>query len=61
MAEKKSNWIQGAIKRPGALRAKLNVKEGDKIPYSKLIIAAKKPGLTGQQARLAQTLRKFKK
>lgn len=58
---KKKNWIQGAIKRPGALRKKLKIKEGKKIPYKTLTIAAKKPGLTGQQARLAQTLRKFKK
>ncbi len=57
----KKNWIEGAIKRPGALRKKLNIKEGQKIPYKTLTIAAKKPGLIGQQARLAQTLRKFKK
>jgi hypothetical protein len=58
MANKK--WIQKAIKRPGALRKKLGIKEGKKIPYKTLAIAAKKPGRTGQQARLAQTLRKFK-
>jgi hypothetical protein len=52
-------WIQGAIKRPGALRAKLGVKEGENIPAGKLAKAAKAPGRTGQQARLAQTLRGF--
>ena len=30
------NWIQGAIKKPGALREQLGVKEGEKIPEGKL-------------------------
>jgi hypothetical protein len=34
MAKKK--WIKGAIKHPGALRAEMGVKEGEKIPASKL-------------------------
>ena len=38
MAEKK--WIQGAIKKPGALRASLGVKKGEKIPKAKLQAAA---------------------
>jgi hypothetical protein len=58
MAEK---WIQQAIKKPGALRAQLGVKKGEKIPASKLAAAAKKPGKLGQRARLAQTLKGFKK
>ena len=33
MAEK---WIQDAIKKPGALRKAMGVKEGEKIPVSKL-------------------------
>lgn len=33
MAEK---WIQGAIKNPGALREKLGVKEGEKIPEGQI-------------------------
>ena len=33
MAEK---WIQGAIKKPGALRESLGVKEGETIPVSEL-------------------------
>ena len=53
-------WIQGAIKQPGALRKSLGVKEGQKIPAKKLAAAAKKPGVTGQRARLAQTLKKMK-
>jgi hypothetical protein len=58
MAEK---WIQKAIKKPGALRSSLGVKKGKKIPAKKLAVAAKKPGKMGQRARLAQTLRGFKK
>lgn len=55
------NWIAGAIKHPGALRAKLGVKEGQTIPAKKLSAAAKKSGTLGRQARLAQTLKGFKK
>lgn len=60
MAEKK-NWIAGAIKKPGALRKALGVKEGEKIPAKKLEKAAEKGGKMGQRARLAQTLRKMNK
>lgn len=55
------NWIKDAIKKPGALRSSLGVKKGKKIPASKLAAAAKKPGKMGQRARLAQTLKGFKK
>ena len=55
------NWIAGAIKKPGALRKELGVKEGKTIPAKKLAAAAKKPGKEGQRARLAQTLGKMKK
>jgi hypothetical protein len=54
-------WIQKAIKKPGALKKALGVKEGEKIPAKKLASAAKKPGKMGQRARLAQTLGKMKK
>ena len=57
MAEK---WIQKAIKKPGALRAKLGVKGDKPIPAKKLAAAAKAPGKMGQRARLAQTLKKMK-
>jgi hypothetical protein len=56
-----ANWIKSAIKHPGALRASLHVKAGEKIPAKKLSAAAKKPGTLGRRARLAQTLRGFKK
>jgi hypothetical protein len=62
MAEKKDKkWIQKAISKPGALRKTLKVKEGKKIPASKLEAAAKKPGVTGKRARLAITLKGLKK
>jgi len=54
-------WIQEAIKKPGALRKSMGVKEGEKIPAGKLAKAAKAPGKMGQRARLAQTLSKMKK
>lgn len=60
MASKKK-WIQDAIKKPGALRKQLGAKAGKPIPMGKLEVAAKKPGLLGQRARLAKTLRKLAK
>ena len=61
MAQGKKNWIAGAIKHPGALREKLHVKAGEKIPAKKLAAAAKKSGKIGQRARLAETLKGLKK
>ena len=34
--KKKKKWIKGAIKKPGALRKAMGVKEGEKIPVSEL-------------------------
>ncbi len=59
MADKK--WIQKAIKHPGALHKELKVPEGKKIPAKKLAAAAKKGGVEGKRARLAQTLKKLHK
>jgi hypothetical protein len=61
MAKKNKKWIQKAIKKPGALRKTLGIKAGEKIPAKKLRAAAKKPGKTGQRARLAETFRKMRK
>lgn len=58
MAEK---WIKGAIKKPGALRRAMGVKEGETIPKGRLAKAAKEPGKMGQRARLAITLGKMRK
>ncbi len=60
-AKKKKNWIQGAVKKPGALRKQLGVKKGKKIPKKKLTAAAKKGGTEGRRARLAITLGKMRK
>lgn len=58
----KKNWIQGAIKHPGALHKQLGVPSGKKIPSSKLRSAAKSSNKTlKKRAILAETLSKFKK
>ena len=60
MSDKK--WIQGAIKKPGALRKSLHVKKGEKIPAAKLKKAehSKNPK-TAKRARLAETLKHMHK
>lgn len=58
---KRKRFIQGAIKKPGALRKTAGVKKGQKIPRKKLLAMAKKKGKTGQRARFALTLRKMSK
>ena len=57
----KKNWIQKAIKKPGALRKSLKIKKGQKIPLKKLQAAAKKGGKLGKRARLALTLRRLRR
>ena len=57
----KTNWIADAIKKPGALKKSLGVAVDKKIPSSKLAAAANKPGKMGKRARLAETLKGFKK
>jgi creatinine amidohydrolase/Fe(II)-dependent formamide hydrolase-like protein len=57
----KKNWIQDAIKKPGALREELGAKKGEPIPAKKLASAAKKSGVVGKRARLAETLKGLKK
>ena len=56
----KKNWIQDAVKKPGALRKELGAKPGKPIPAGKLEAAAKKPGKLGQRARFAMTLKGMK-
>lgn len=58
---KGGNWIAGAVKKPGALRAQLKAKPGEPIPEKKLAKAAKAPGKLGQRARFAKLLKGFKK
>jgi len=59
--KKDKNWIQKAIKKPGALRKSLGVKKGKKIPISKLMKAAKGDGANARRARLALTLKKMRR
>jgi len=58
---KKRKWIQGAIKKKGALRKTAGAKKGKTIPVATLRKLAKKKGKTGQRARLALTLKKMRK
>lgn len=62
MEKSDGKWIQKAIKHKGALREKLGVKEGKKIPEKKLKKAehSKNPK-TRKQAALAETLKKLRK
>jgi len=58
------NFIQSAIKHPGALRKTLGAKKGKDIPMSKLRKAAKGEGVskkTEKRAEFAITLKKLAK
>ena len=56
----RTNWIAGAVKRPGALHAALHVPQGDKIPAKKLAKAehSDNPRIR-REANLAKTLKGF--
>lgn len=54
-----TKWIQKAIKHPGALREKLHVPEGKKIPATKLRVKSTDSAATKRQKNLAKTLRGF--
>lgn len=62
MAAKRNKWIGKALhlSKKGALHKALHVKQGKKIPLSKLKAAAKKGGKLGQRARFALNARGFK-
>jgi hypothetical protein len=58
---KKKNWIQGAVKQPGALHRQLGVPANQKIPAAKLASAANSNNqLLARRARLAQTFAKMR-
>jgi hypothetical protein len=61
MKDEKKKFIKEAIKKPGALKKSMGVKEDEKIPAKKLAKAAKAPGKMGKRARLAETLKNLKK
>ena len=52
------HWMKGAVKHPGALHEDLGVPKGQKIPEKKIEAAAKRPGIVGKRARLAETFHK---
>ncbi len=61
----RQRWIQGAVKRPGALTKQMREKYGSKaftqrgtIKVEYLNKAAKEPGKLGQRARFARNVRK---
>jgi hypothetical protein len=62
MSEKKK-WIQEALppSSKGKLHKALGVAADKKIPEGKLKAAEKKGGKVGKEARLAETLKGFKK
>jgi hypothetical protein len=58
----KENWIQGAIKKKGALRKSLGIKKGERIPTAKLKKAEESNNpLTRKRANLAETLKNMRK
>lgn len=60
----KEKWIQEALSKKGSkgkLHRKLGVKEGEKIPESKLKKSEKAKGALGKEARLAETLKHLRK
>lgn len=57
--KKKKNWIKGVVKRPGALGRKAKAAGMSTPAFAKAHAGDK--GLTGKQARLAQTFAKMRK
>lgn len=55
------DFIQKAIKKPGALHKEMGIPQGKKIPAKKLNAAAKKGGKLGQRARFAKVLKGLNK
>lgn len=56
----KSNFIQNAIKKPGALHQQLGIPQSQTIPAARLAAAAKAGGKLGERARFAETLKGLK-
>lgn len=52
------DWMEHAVKHPGALHEELGIPEGKKIPASTLARAAKAGGKLGMRARLAEQFKK---
>jgi hypothetical protein len=62
MSREKRNWMQGAVKKPGALHKSLGVPEGEKIPEAKIEKAmhSRNPTLR-KRADLAHTFEEYRK
>lgn len=57
-----NNWIQGAVKHPGALHAQMGVPQGQPIPAPALQKAANSGNeLLAKRARLAEVLKRMNK
>lgn len=53
-----ANWMQGAVKHPGALHRQLGVPQGQPIPAAKLAAAKRSSNpLLRKRANLAQTFK----
>lgn len=58
---KDKKWIQKAVEHKGALKKELGISSKKTIPEKTLKAAAKKKGILGKRARLAETLKSFNK
>ena len=55
----KKDWIKGAVKKPGALREYMDVKEGQPIPKGKINkVASGKPATAGGPKPSAKTMKR---
>jgi hypothetical protein len=61
MVAKDKNWIGKMDMKKGALHKELGIAKDKKIPAKTLAKAAKKGGKVGKRAKLAETLKSFKK
>ncbi len=60
LSEDEKKWIQGAVKRPGALHKALGVKQGEKIPAKKLKVKKTDSTKLKRMKILAKTLKKLR-
>lgn len=60
VSKKPKKWIGKMHLKKGALHAQLGIPEGQKIPAGTLKAAAKRGGLEGKRARLAETFKGMK-
>ena len=56
-----ANWIEGAIKHPGAVHSALHIPQGQKIPAAKMAVKESDSPLMKKRKQLARTLGALKK